>query len=144
MKREKGTVERFSPEWVRAIPLWLAKGIWGAIEDETKEEDHARTRETSRRRKQIERGIMRETNRGPGVEPESVERFDMRTVARWSGRRDALRGGSAADSIPSDGDKRGGSEQQLEGHDPEPVPSKQRGSVSEHDTKYGETGSDSE
>lgn len=64
MKRLTGTVERFSPDWIRMIPRWLARGIWTAIEDGIEGGEHAGTREQKRRRSQIDRGILRDSNRG--------------------------------------------------------------------------------
>lgn len=55
MKRLTGTVERFSPDWIRMIPRWLARGIWTAIEDGIEGGEHAGTREQKRRRSQIDR-----------------------------------------------------------------------------------------
>jgi hypothetical protein len=61
MKRKKGTVERFSPAWIRMIPMSLAKGIWGEIEDALEGREHAETRATARRKRQIDRGIIKST-----------------------------------------------------------------------------------
>jgi hypothetical protein len=43
---------------------WLARGIWDAIEDGIDGKEHTNARSNERRRKQIERGIIGETNMG--------------------------------------------------------------------------------
>jgi hypothetical protein len=47
-----------------SIPRWLARGIWDAIEDGIDGKEHTNARSNERRRKQIERGIIGETNMG--------------------------------------------------------------------------------
>ena len=64
MKRTKGTVERFGPDWVRMIPRWLARGIWDTIEEGLTGGEHAGTREQQRRRNQIDNGALNECGRG--------------------------------------------------------------------------------
>jgi hypothetical protein len=108
VKRTKGTVERFSPEWIRMIPLKLARGIWGEIEDALEGEEHAETKATRRRKRQIERGIIK-PNASTDDHRSELQAADTRKSEREDARAELRKQRAAAaaqrrlDSDVSDG-----------------------------------------
>ena len=81
------TIERYSPDWIRMIPRWLARGIWDAIEDELDGGEHAGTRERNRRKSQILGGILNDSNRGVVmVLPTAISDSDQRRSDRRKSR----------------------------------------------------------
>ena len=70
-------IERFSPEWINAIPRWLARGIWEAIEESVEGGEHAKTTENERRKRQLAGGRLGESSRGTAnIDRESMERHN--------------------------------------------------------------------
>ena len=92
MKRTKGTIERFSPEWIQSIPRSLARGIWDAIEGALEGEDHAGTRERDRRLHNIDRGKLKLTSCGVVTPADNaVDEYDQRCADRAEQTRELQR-----------------------------------------------------
>lgn len=86
-KTTSNSMERFSPGWIRSIPRWLAKGIWDAIEDAVDGKEHGHAKENERRRRQIERGIIKPTATADDYS-EQLQAADSRAMAREQARAD--------------------------------------------------------
>lgn len=80
--------ERFSPGWIKAIPRWLARGIWDAIEDGISGKEHTNAKANARRKRQIEMGIIRPTATVEACEAHLAMAAD-RASARERARNDA-------------------------------------------------------